>query len=153
MIRLVPMLPGTTGPVSGERVTAGRGDLRKPTLRTRQSLRGHSRRQVIMKGRSFTKTMAGVPLAAMFGNRLMASVAAASNGIAEELFEGGSPEITALADRVMRQPYWVRGCQRGRHFTVRVPSVRQVPSSVTHKHVIPNRAYISRLRGLLSMAR
>jgi hypothetical protein len=34
----------------------------------------------------------------------------------------------------------------------RVPSVRHVPSAVTQKQGIENRAYISRVRGLLSIA-
>ena len=57
----------------------------------------------MMKRRSFNKTVAGVPLAAVFGNKVMAAVAAASNEIAEELFEGGSPEVMTLANRVMRE--------------------------------------------------
>ena len=54
-------------------------------------------------------------------------------------------EAPAIGMAVQNQP--------GSRFMIRVPSVRQVPSGVTQKHGIENFAYISRVRGLLSIAR
>jgi len=50
-----------------------------------------------MKRREFIKTAGGVALAGMFGRRADASV----TQLADTLFEAGSPEVLALAERVM----------------------------------------------------
>jgi len=56
-----------------------------------------------MQRRNFIKSVAGVSLTSVLGQETMASLTSKPNDIANALFEGGSPEVMALANTVMRE--------------------------------------------------